>query len=159
MRKQVLFFFNGFSLFALILSLHNPAFAAVSLPINEMQGQVQHMVPGELYTVSANYYDSAGRENLRDLNLWITTPTAQDLRVWLRITRHFDPSNPEVPIGVQLIQTYESYSFLGLTSREITAITSPIFGEGYAVTFNFRISERWPASHHGVQIGHLSEIL
>ncbi|MCD6459844.1 hypothetical protein J7L67_04165 [bacterium] len=133
--------------------LNTVCYALTYAPANEMSGQPSVMVPDVEYSITANFYDTLGRDSLS--SFYLTIEYTDDG------THATEPADPHTLVmfyrksdGAHIVwaQDQPYVFFTNFTFDQ--PISHPQTGdEGYQVTFTFKLNSNWVASNYGIWFG------
>ncbi|MCK4392482.1 C39 family peptidase [Candidatus Bipolaricaulota bacterium] len=105
-----------------------------------ISNQPQTMYPDTVYTVTAQYFDPDGRDDLKYCYLRLNHPTKPITMMWYQSDGHAAPWAGE-----------EGENYLTITDVVVTEIVDGT--EGYELTWSFQINDQWPAVEDAIDFG------
>ena len=104
---------------------------------SDITGQPTTMYPNTIYSISADYYDQNGRDDLKLCYLRLNHPSKPLTMGWVEATGNYWPYAGE-----------EGANYLTITSVTSTPLTN-----GYRLTWHFKINENWPETSNSIDFG------
>jgi len=104
---------------------------------SDTSGQPQTMYPDTIYSVTAQYYDLNGRDDLKSCYLQLRHPSKPLTMMWSQSNGSYSPWAGE-----------EGANYL-----TITGVASTELANGYELTWSFRINGNWPPADNSIDFG------
>jgi len=104
---------------------------------SDINGQPQTMDPDTIYSVTAQYYDPDGRDDLKYCYLQLRHPSKPLAMMWDQFDGSYSPWAGE-----------EGANYLTITS-----VTSTELANGHELTWSFRINDNWPQADNSIDFG------